>query len=76
MCLGCLLSPVVFNIFLERIMTDAPEDQDGTIIIGGRAITNLHFADDIDGLAGGEQELASLVERLYSTRLYSILASV
>ena len=30
---------------------------------GGRAITNLHFADDIDGLAG-EGELANLVERL------------
>lgn len=50
---GCLLSPIPFNIFLERIMTDALEDQDGTISIGGREITNLRFADDIDGLAGG-----------------------
>ena len=31
---------------------------------GGRAITNLRFADDIDGLAGEEEELAKLVERL------------
>ena len=31
---------------------------------GGRAITNLHFADDIDGLVGEEEELASLVEPL------------
>ena len=31
--------------------------------IGGRTITNLRFADDIDGLAG-EEELAKLVERL------------
>ena len=30
----------------------------------GRTITNLHFADDIDGLAGEEEELANLVERL------------
>ncbi|WP_293650572.1 hypothetical protein [Thiolapillus sp.] len=30
---------------------------------GGRAITNLHFADDIDGLAG-EGELAKLFECL------------
>ena len=28
------------------------------------AITNLRFADDIDGLAGEEEELAKLVERL------------
>ena len=32
--------------------------------IGGRTITNLRCADDINGLAGGEEELAKLVERL------------
>ena len=32
--------------------------------IGGREITNLRFADDIDGLAGEEEELAKLVECL------------
>ena len=37
--------------FMERIMTDALENYDGTVSIGGRTITNLHFADDIDGLA-------------------------
>ena len=59
---GCLLSPTLFNIFLERIMTDALEDHEGTVSIGCRTITNLRFADDIDGLAG-EEELANLVER-------------
>ena len=34
------------------------------VSIGGRTITNLRFADDIDGLAGEEEELANLVERL------------
>ena len=37
---GCVLSPTLFNIFLERIITDALEDHDGTVGIGGRAITN------------------------------------
>ena len=60
---GYLLSLTLFNIFLERIMTDALEDHEGTVSIGGRTITNLNFADDIDGLAG-EEELANLVERL------------
>ena len=46
---GCLLSPTLFNIFLERIMTDALEDHEGTVSIGGRTITSLRFADDIDG---------------------------
>ena len=54
----------VFNIFLERIMTDALEDHEDTVIIGGGTISDLRFADDIDGLAGEEEELANLVERL------------
>ena len=61
---GCLLSPTVFNIFLERIMTDALEDHEGTFSIGCRTVTNLRFADDIDGLVGEEEELAKLVECL------------
>ena len=40
---------------------------EGTVSIGGRSITNLRFADDIDGLAGREEELADLVERLDKT---------
>ena len=60
----CLLLPTLFNIFLERIMTDAIEDHEGTVSLGGKTITNLLFADDIDKLAGEEKELAKLVERL------------
>ena len=45
-------------------ISDTLVDQEGTISIGGRAITNLRVADDIDGLAGEEEELAKLVERL------------
>ena len=45
-------------------MTDALEDHKGAVSIGGRTVTNLCFADDIDGLAGEEEELANLVERL------------
>ena len=45
-------------------MTDALEDHEGTVSIRGRTITNLHFADNIDGLAGAE-ELAKLVESVY-----------
>ena len=49
---GCLLSPTLFNIFLERIMADALEYHEGTVSIGGKTITNLRLADDIGGLAG------------------------
>ena len=45
-------------------MTPALEDHEGTISVGGRTITSLRFADEIDRLAGEEEELAKLVERL------------
>ena len=61
---GCLLSPTLFNIFLERIMETALEKHKGTVSIGGRTITNFRFADDIDGLGGSEEELNNLVEGL------------
>ncbi|GFO27372.1 endonuclease-reverse transcriptase [Plakobranchus ocellatus] len=64
---GYLLSPTLFDIFLERIMKEAPEDHESIISIGGRHLTNLRFADDIDELAGKEEELATLTEQLVKT---------
>ena len=64
---GCLLSPTLFNIFLERIMSDALEEHDGKVSKGCRKITNLRFADDIDALAEEEQELKALVQSLDKT---------
>ena len=63
---GCLLSSSLFNIFLERIMTDTLEleDHEGTVSIGDRTITYLCFADDIDVSVGEEEELAKLVQHL------------
>ena len=64
---GCPLSPTLFNIFLKRIISDALEEHDGKVSVGGRTISNLWFADDIDALAEEEQELKALVESLDKT---------
>ena len=48
-------------------MTGALEDHEGTVSNGGRSITNFRFSDDIDGLAGEEEELTNVVERLDKT---------
>ena len=61
---GCLLSPTLFNIFLERIMTDALEDHEGSVSISGRTVTHLRFANDIDALAAKKEELVKLVNHL------------
>ena len=58
-------------------MTDALNGHVGTVSIGGRTITNLRFADNIDGSAGKEEELANLVECLdeASTTVYGMRIS-
>ena len=48
-------------------MTDALENHEGSVSIGGRTITNLRFADDIDALAEKEDELVKLINHLDTT---------
>ena len=48
-------------------MTDALKDHEGAVSIGSRTITNFCFDDDIDGLAGVEEELAILAEHQLMT---------
>ena len=48
-------------------MSDALEEHDGKVSIGGRNITNLLFASDIDALAEEEPELEALVESLHKS---------
>ena len=57
---GCLLSPTIFNIYLEYIMTEALDGFEGAVSIGGRTVTNLRFDDDIDLVAGQAEELGTL----------------
>ena len=64
---GCLLSPTLFNIFLERIMCEALDDHEGSVSIGGRLITNFRFADDIVVNAEVEEEAGVLVDLLDTT---------
>ena len=70
---GCLLSPTIFNIFLERIMCEALDDHEGSVSIGGRLITNFRFADDIVVHAEKEEEAGVQIDRLdRTTRSYKM----
>ena len=48
-------------------MNDALDNHVGSVNIGGKIITNLRFADNIDGLAGSESELANLINKIDNT---------
>ena len=61
---GCVLSPMLFNIFLETIMAKALTDNTQGIMIGGTMLDNLRFADDIAAVAGSEEGLQKMVTRV------------
>ena len=59
---GCILSPLLFNIYTENIT--ALEDWDGGISIGGRRITNLRYAGDTTLIAETKNYLIAIMERV------------
>ena len=64
---GCLLSPTLFNILTEQIMSDALEEHDVKVSISSRNIINLQFADDIDAIAEEEKQQEAQAESLNKT---------
>jgi len=62
---GCLLSPLLFNLYAEYIMrnTGLDEAQAG-IKIAGRNISNFRHADDTTLMTESEEELKSLLMKV------------
>ena len=61
---GCLLSPSLFNLYLERIMTDVLDEFDEVVSCAGRRIDELGFADDIDLMEENEDGLQEVTRRV------------
>jgi len=61
---GCMLSPLLFNIFLEIIMARALNDVNAGAVLNGNVISNLQFADDIAAMAESQDELQELVNNI------------
>ena len=64
---GCILSPLLFNIYAENIMRDVLDKWEGGVGIGGRVITNLRYADDTTLIAGTKEDLTEIMERVRKT---------
>ena len=61
---GCVLSPLLFNIYSEVIMRRTLENWNGGVKIGGQRFSNLRFADDTLLIASSPEELLELIRRL------------
>ena len=61
---GCILSPRLFNLYAEYIMTNAEQEEtQAGINIAGKNINNLRYADDTTVMAESEEELKSLLKK-------------
>ena len=64
-CQGCMLSPCLFNLYVEYIMQNARLDEaQARIKISRRNINNLRYAVDTTLMAESEEELKSLLMKV------------
>ena len=86
-CQGCVLSPCLFNLYVEYIMRNAGlEETQAEIKIARRNIDNLKYADDTNFMAESEEELKSFLMKVkeesenvglkFNTQKTKIMASV
>ena len=62
---GCILSPCLFNLYAEYIMSNAGlEEAQAGIKIARRNINNLRYADDTTLMAKSKEELKSLLMKM------------
>ena len=62
---GCILSPCLFNFYVEYIMRNAGlEEAQAGIKFAGRNINNLRYAEDTTLMAESEEELKSLLMKV------------
>ena len=62
---GCILSPCLFNLYVEYIMRNVGLDEaQAGIKIAGRNINNLRYADDTTHLAESKEEIKSLLMKV------------
>lgn len=61
---GCILSPILFNLYSKSIMNKALDDQSKGIKINGITINNLRYADDTVLLAETLEDLQAIINKI------------
>src|SRR3989441_8375743 len=63
---GCVISPMLFNLYSEFMIQEAMEGVEG-IGFGGVNITNLRYADDAVLVAEKRKKMQKMIDRLSTT---------
>ena len=74
---GCILSPCLFNLYVEHIMENARLDEaQAGMKIAWRNINNLRYADDTTLMAESEENLRSLLMKVKEESEYSTFRKI
>ena len=69
---GCIISPILFNMYSEELMREALENTEG-IKVNGIKTTNMRYEDDTIIIAETEEELQLMIIRLNDVcKIYGI----
>ena len=61
---GCILSPLLFNVYSEHLFKEALENIEDGVVINGEIINNLRYADDTVLIADTAEGLQRLIDRV------------
>lgn len=61
---GCVLSPLLFNLYSEAIFERALTDAEDGIKINGQVVNNLRYADDTVIIADSQEALQRLIIKI------------
>ena len=60
----CLMSPLLFSLYVEMMMEEAMEDAEERVKEGGYLLRDVKFADDQGMVASTEKELQKIMDGL------------
>jgi hypothetical protein len=63
---GCSLSPILFSVFIDELLTEVEQAGLGIQISDGRRIGGMLFADDFVGVSDSEEDLQKLIDVVHA----------
>ena len=61
---GCVMSPSLFNVYMDAMMRKVTEGAAGGVMVGGERVMDLDFADDVALLADTWVVMVAMVMRM------------
>src|ERR1700743_2296088 len=61
---GCCVSRLLFTIYADALMTQAMKGTEEGVIVGGKMVKDIRFADDQGMVVSSERGLQSIMDRL------------